>query len=136
MTWYDLMDNNTPVVITSPTALITVNSGRFRVFGNQPSSTLSNADFDTSSKEILIYPNPAKTSFSISKEANLIEIYTLTGQLVNAVEKIQIDQQALARSEKVLDGLFGSTPPEDVVDDVVDDVHVDIVFVVDNASRY
>lgn len=93
MTWYDLMDNNTPVVITSPTALITVNSGRFRVFGNQPSSTLSNADFDTSSKEILIYPNPAKTSFSISKEANLIEIYTLTGQLVNAVEKIQIDQQ-------------------------------------------
>ena len=41
-------------------------------------------------------------------------------------EEIQIDQQALARSERVLDGLFGSAPPEDVVDDTPDDVVDDV----------
>lgn len=92
MTWYDLMNNNAPVVITSPTALMTVNSGRFRVFGNQP-STLSNADFNVIANEILIYPNPAKNSFSISKGANQIEIYTLTGQLVKLFQNIEIEQE-------------------------------------------
>jgi len=92
MTWYDLMNNNAPVVITSPTALISVNSGRFRVFGNQP-STLSNIDFDVASNEILVYPNPAKNIFSISKGANQIEIYTLTGQLVKSFENIQTEQE-------------------------------------------
>ena len=92
MTWYDLMNNNAPVVITSPTALISVNSGRFRVFGNQP-STLSNIDFDVASNEILVYPNPAKNIFSISKGANQIEIYTLTGQLVKSFENIQMEQE-------------------------------------------
>lgn len=93
MTWYDLMDNNAPVVISSPTAAMTVNSGRFRVFGNQPATTLSDSEFDLTSDEFFIYPNPTKNSFSLSKDASSIEIYTITGQLVNSFKNIQMDQQ-------------------------------------------
>lgn len=93
MTWYDLMNNNAPVVISSPTAAMTVNSGRFRVFGNQPATTLNNSGFDLNSSEISLYPNPAKSSFSLSKEARKIEIYTITGQLIQSFENIQLEQQ-------------------------------------------
>lgn len=93
MTWYDLMDNNAPVVISSATALITVNSGRFRVFGNKPATTLSDSEFDLTSDEFFIYPNPTKNSFSLSNDASSIEIYTITGQLVNSFKNIQMNQQ-------------------------------------------
>ncbi|WP_445715527.1 alpha-amylase family glycosyl hydrolase [Flavobacterium sp.] len=91
MTWYDLMDNNTPVVINNPTELITVNSGRFRVFGNQP-STLSSTDFETNINTISIYPNPSKNSFAITEDASKIEIYNITGQLVNTFINVSKNQ--------------------------------------------
>ena len=91
MTWYDLMDNNTPVVINNPTDLITVNSGRFRVFGNQP-STLSSTDFETNINTISIYPNPSKNSFAITEDASKIEIYNITGQLVNTFINVSKNQ--------------------------------------------
>jgi len=93
MTWYDLMNNNAPVVINSPTAGIAINSGRFRIFGNKPASTLSNSNFDATANEIFVYPNPVKSSFSLSKEAIKIEIYTISGQLVKLFENIQLEQQ-------------------------------------------
>lgn len=92
MTWYDLMDNNNPVAISSPTAVMTINAGKFRVFGNQP-STLSSEDFNAFKPEISIYPNPVKNSFALNQSANSIEIYTLTGQLVSSYDSISANQE-------------------------------------------
>jgi 1,4-alpha-glucan branching enzyme len=91
MTWYDLMNNNTAVTITSPTDLVTVNSGRFRVFGNRP-STLSSEDYYAFTPDVIVYPNPVKNSFAINQEADSVEIYNLTGQLVGNYAAISADQ--------------------------------------------
>jgi 1,4-alpha-glucan branching enzyme len=91
MTWYDLMDNNTPVTITSATALMTVNAGKFKVFGNRP-STLSSDDYNAFTPDIILYPNPVKNSFAISQDAAEVAIYTLTGQLVGNYASVPADQ--------------------------------------------
>jgi hypothetical protein len=94
MTWYDLMNNNTPVTINNPTDLISVASGRFRVFGNRP-STLSSEDFNTFSPDVMLYPNPVKNSFAINQDATSVDIYTLTGQLVSTYTSVAADQAIL-----------------------------------------
>lgn len=91
MTWYDLMDNNTPVTISSATALLTVNAGKFKVFGNRP-STLSSDDYNAFTPDVILYPNPVKNSFAINQEADSVEIYNLTGQLVGNYAAISADQ--------------------------------------------
>jgi 1,4-alpha-glucan branching enzyme len=91
MTWYDLMDNNTPVTISSATALMTVNAGKFKVFGNRP-STLSSDDYNAFTPDIILYPNPVKNSFAISQDAAEVAIYTLTGQLVGNYASVPADQ--------------------------------------------
>ncbi|MBP6039226.1 MAG: T9SS type A sorting domain-containing protein [Flavobacterium sp.] len=103
MTWYDLMDNNTPVTITSATALMTVNAGKFRVFGNQP-STLSSEDFNAFKPEISIYPNPVKNSFALNQTVNGIEIYTITGQLVANYNSISANQEI--NVENLVTGIY------------------------------
>ncbi len=92
MTWYDLMDNNNPIPISSATAVMTINAGKFRVFGNQP-STLSSEDFNAFKPEISIYPNPVKNSFALNQTVNSIEIYTITGQLVANYDSISANQE-------------------------------------------
>jgi hypothetical protein len=94
MTWFDLMDNNTPVTITSATALMTVNAGKFRVLGNQP-STLSSEDFNAFKPEISIYPNPVKNSFAINQAVSSVEVYTITGQLVASYNSVAANQELL-----------------------------------------
>ncbi len=94
MTWYDLMDNNNPVTISSATALMTVNAGKFRVFGNQP-STLSSEDFNAFKPEISIYPNPVKNSFAINQAVSSVEVYTITGQLVASYNSVAANQELL-----------------------------------------
>jgi 1,4-alpha-glucan branching enzyme len=94
MTWYDLMDNNNPVTISSATALITVNAGKFRVFGNQP-STLSSEDFNAFKPGISIYPNPVKNSFAINQAVSSVEVYTITGQLVASYNSVAANQELL-----------------------------------------
>lgn len=94
MTWYDLMDNNSPVTISSATALMTVNAGKFRVFGNQP-STLSSEDFNAFKPEISIYPNPVKNSFAINQAVSSVEVYTITGQLVASYNSVAANQELL-----------------------------------------
>jgi 1,4-alpha-glucan branching enzyme len=94
MTWYDLMDNNNPVAISSPTAVMTINAGKFRVFGNQP-STLSSEDFNAFKPEISIYPNPVKNSFAINQAVSSVEVYTITGQLVANYYSVAANQELL-----------------------------------------
>lgn len=92
MTWYDLMDNNTPVVINNPTDVISINSGRFRVYGNKP-ATLSSDDFETIQNYITIYPNPTKNSFALTQDASKVEIYNIAGQLVKTFNNVISNQQ-------------------------------------------
>jgi hypothetical protein len=73
---------------------MTINAGKFRVFGNKP-STLSSEDFNAFKPEISIYPNPVKNSFALNQTVNSIEIYTITGQLVASYNSVAANQELL-----------------------------------------
>jgi hypothetical protein len=93
MTWYDLMNDNNPVIINNPSDLILVNSGRFRVFGNAPATTLSNNDFELTEKDIVLYPNPTTNTFALSHNVLKAEIYNMTGQLIRSFSNVISDQE-------------------------------------------
>jgi 1,4-alpha-glucan branching enzyme len=78
-TWYNLMDN-TPITVTSTSAQISIPSGQFRVYGNQP-ATLANSSFDLAN-DFTLYPNPANDTFSVSSDADSIVIFSITGQRI------------------------------------------------------
>jgi glycosidase len=88
-TWYDLMDNSTMNVINT-SAQISIPSGGFRIFGNQP-AVLKNEDFVFDSSFIL-YPNPVNDSFAVTINTKKIEIYNITGQLVKSFNDKFIDE--------------------------------------------
>jgi 1,4-alpha-glucan branching enzyme len=77
-TWYNLMDN-TP--FDGTTTSITLQPGEFRIFGNQP-AVLGTEGF--TSEKVAMYPNPAKSQFSLSIASEKTEVYTMTGQLVKS----------------------------------------------------
>ncbi|WP_396198387.1 alpha-amylase family glycosyl hydrolase [Flavobacterium sp.] len=79
-TWYNLMDTTTTNV-TATNMQITLGPGEFKIFGNQLSTALSNESFETISK-VELYPNPSTNAFQISVDAKKVEIYSLTGQLI------------------------------------------------------
>lgn len=78
-TWYDLMDD-TPYVVTNTSAQILIPSGQFRIFGNQP-TTLSSSNF-IENDSFRLYPNPANTEIFLNEGAEVVEIYSITGQKV------------------------------------------------------
>ena len=88
-TWYDLM-TDAPYVVTNTTTAISIPSGQFRIFGNQP-STLSTSEFEANDK-VLVYPNPAKSNLHLSLDANKVAIYTITGQLVKNFNSVKANQ--------------------------------------------
>ncbi len=79
--WYDLMDptGNT----TYSAATINIPAGQFRIFGNQPPSTLSDGSFALDNS-FSIYPNPVNTSFKTNKSFETLQIYDITGKLVKS----------------------------------------------------
>lgn len=80
-TWYNLMDN-TPLVVTDINAVITIESGGFRIYGNK-TATLATANFDFLD-EIHLYPNPSSTYFVINTATSKVQLYSITGQLVKS----------------------------------------------------
>ncbi len=78
-TWYDLLTGES-INVTSTTALISFNSGDFRVYGNQL-PTLSSTEIEWA-EAVAIYPNPTNSTFSISASTQTVQVFTLTGQLV------------------------------------------------------
>ncbi|WP_299247786.1 alpha-amylase family glycosyl hydrolase [uncultured Aquimarina sp.] len=85
-TWYDLLsDTGETIDVTDVNALITLQPGEFKIFGNQESVTLgiedviNGASFDA-------YPNPAQTVFSINESVQKVSIYTITGALAKKFE--------------------------------------------------
>ncbi|WP_395045225.1 alpha-amylase family glycosyl hydrolase [Flavobacterium sp.] len=82
-TWYNLMDNST-INVTNTAMLINVDSGGFRIYGNQPA--LSTVDFNPL-LDVSLYPNPASTYFSIDNSSfTKVQIFSITGQLVKTFE--------------------------------------------------
>lgn len=90
-TWYNLMDNTTTSV-TATNMQITLGPGEYRIFGNQVSAALANESFEAISK-VELYPNPTMNAFQITVDAKKIEIFSLTGQL------IQTENNCLANKE-------------------------------------
>ena len=89
-TWYNLMDN-TPIVVTSTSAPITLGAGDFRVFGNKPSVLKTNT-FDLNSS-VQLYPNPSSEKFSINSATHKVQIFSVTGQLVKTFENQSAEYQ-------------------------------------------
>ena len=98
-TWYNLMDNTTTNV-TATNMQITLGPGEYRIFGNQVSSALSNESFEAISK-VELYPNPTLNAFQISVDAKKVEIYSVTGQLIqtenNCIANKEINISNLAK---------------------------------------
>ncbi|MBD0835275.1 alpha-amylase family glycosyl hydrolase [Aestuariibaculum suncheonense] len=76
-TWYDLMDGS---IINAATSSLQLKPGEFKIYGNQ-NSTLS-----VSNKSQLIdfrlYPNPTSTKFKVNQNIQTLEIYDMTGKLI------------------------------------------------------
>ncbi|MCL9806494.1 alpha-amylase family glycosyl hydrolase [Flavobacterium amniphilum] len=79
-TWYNLIDG-TSMNVTDTQAVISVPSGGFRIYGNQPAQSLNNEGFNLANS-IVLYPNPSNGYFNLSEAVKTVEIYNLTGQLV------------------------------------------------------
>jgi hypothetical protein len=81
-TWYNLLDNSSIVIGTADVNTpIAINSGQFKVYGNQPSAFLGTQDFELTNN-LKIYPNPTQSAFNVSGFATLVEVYKMTGQKV------------------------------------------------------
>ncbi|HMC01180.1 MAG TPA: T9SS type A sorting domain-containing protein, partial [Flavobacteriaceae bacterium] len=55
--------------------------GEFRIYGNQASTLSTN---DVIEDLFSLYPNPASTSFQITKPVDNVSVYDITGKLVKA----------------------------------------------------
>lgn len=92
MTWYNLMDNST-VTISSPTSTISLAPGQFLVYGNRPASTLSNLEYEFNESNVTLYPNPTQNIFTISRNVDQVEIYTITGQVVKSFTNVMAQHE-------------------------------------------
>ena len=82
-TWYDLLNNNSSISVTSTSNPITLGPGEFKVYGNMPVS-LSAEDVVLANENIVLYPNPASGHFSISKDTKEVVIFDVTGKEVKS----------------------------------------------------
>jgi len=86
-TWYNLMDN-TSMNVTSTSAAITIESGGFRIYGNQ--TALGVDDFNPM-EFVSLVPNPASNYFTINANNAKVEIYSITGQLVKTFNEGELE---------------------------------------------
>ena len=92
-TWFDLMDEDgeTTLNVTSTTDQITLQPGEFKIYGNQASTTLSNTVLDDTN--LILSPNPSVEFITINKNADLIEIYDVTGKMLLSFSDVTRNQQ-------------------------------------------
>jgi Alpha amylase, catalytic domain/Secretion system C-terminal sorting domain len=87
-TWVNLMDNAT-VNVTSTTAVITIEAGGFRIYGNQ--AALGTEDFNVLDF-VTISPNPTSDYFTMNTSMAKVQIYSATGQLVKMYTNNQLEE--------------------------------------------
>jgi hypothetical protein len=81
--------DNTTLSVTNTAMNISIEPGGFRVFGNQ--AVLSNESFDTSDL-ITLSPNPTSNNFVLNTDAERVQIYSITGQLIKTFSKVPANQ--------------------------------------------
>ena len=88
-TWYNLMDNST-LSVTNTAMNINIESGGFRIFGNQ--QALSSVDFNPL-LGLSLAPNPTSNYFTLSEAVSKVQIFSITGQLVKTFNNQPISHQ-------------------------------------------
>lgn len=78
--WYDLLNNNATINVTSTTAVISLQPGEFKIYASGP-FTLGVDDI-AQDDSISVFPNPVKDEFRINNAASKIDIYDLSGRLI------------------------------------------------------
>ncbi len=81
-TWYELM-TNAEYEVTNTTAAITLQPGEYRIYGNKTAS-LSLTEPDQVN-DLILYPNPAYSTFSLSQEVERVDIYNIQGALLKNI---------------------------------------------------
>ncbi|QCE41547.1 alpha-amylase family glycosyl hydrolase [Psychroserpens sp. NJDZ02] len=82
-TWYDLMDATGSTTIQSTVTTITIPAGEFRIYGNAVPQTLSTEDFQLSDS-FKLYPNPSKTTFSVTISARKVQVIAVSGKVIKS----------------------------------------------------
>ncbi|PDS25793.1 alpha-amylase family glycosyl hydrolase [Flavobacterium branchiophilum] len=100
-TWVNLMDNTT-INVTNTATAINIESGGFRIFGNQ-SATLST--HDSLLQDVALLPNPTQNQFSLNKAITKMDIYALTGQLIKHFEG-PFDTQSVFNIQDMTAGIY------------------------------
>ena len=88
-TWYDLLNDNSSINVTNTTATISLAPGEFKVYANNP-AVLSNEDISLEKNITQLYPNPTSNSFYLTKKANVVSVYDVTGKQVKKFTKNEI----------------------------------------------
>ena len=80
--WYDLMDENSEnsITVSDTEASINLEPGEFKIFGNQPSTTLNVEDPEY--LQFKIFPNPAHNFVKVNETLTNLNIYDLLGKKV------------------------------------------------------
>ncbi len=89
-TWVNLMDNST-INVTNTAATIAIESGGFRIYGNQ--AALTTSTFNNALETISLVPNPALNYFTLNGNFEKVQIYSITGQLVKTFTNTTMDDQ-------------------------------------------
>ena len=84
-TWYNLMDNSS-INVTSTTQNISIETGGFRIYGNQP-ATLGSSQFNLTNS-LNLFPNPTSELFTLNGKVSKVEVYSITGQMVKSFNDI------------------------------------------------
>ena len=84
-------DGDTTLNVASTTDQITLQPGEFKIYGNQASTTLSNTVHDDTN--LILSPNPSVEFITINKNADLIEIYDVTGKMLLSFSDVTRNQQ-------------------------------------------
>ena len=83
--WYNLMDNSS-ITVTNTTTPIAIPAGEFRIYGNE-AATLSTEDLGILDEKYTIYPNPAKTYFTVNQDIKNISVFDITGKKVKSYDQ-------------------------------------------------
>ena len=85
-TWYNLMDN-TSITVSDVSSPISIEAGGFRIYGNQIAA-LAIENYEGLSN-IKLYPNPANEYMMLSEATTTLEIFSISGQLVQSFTTAQ-----------------------------------------------
>ncbi|PQJ81519.1 alpha-amylase family glycosyl hydrolase [Polaribacter glomeratus] len=79
-TWYDVLNNNQTINVSNTNSLISLAPGEFKIYANT-AATLSNDDLFLND-DIVVYPNPVRSSFKVNIATNNIIIYDVNGKKI------------------------------------------------------